>query len=237
MPEVTRFRSIRAPQRRIPSDTSLMHLTLSATPSAAPLAPAPLVPAPVPPMSVAPMKVPALTRSELRTLAAQPHPLRTLKLTIAQPTLADALLDLDRWLVRHDNSPEPSALRTQVEALRLDPSTQGWSELRCQATALLLQMMTSPYQNALPTPKVAAFYATMTRYLLVMGLVELLASAPDALRSSEEIHDALRWRTLVLPPAGQLTAAGMKALPSPMDMLVRRPGLADLFVVEQEWNR
>lgn len=221
MQELTRFRNARAPQRRTPHPASLLRLWL---------APANVG---LPDFNHRLESGAELAR-KIPELARQPRMGRTGAPPVSAQALAGLLFELDAWLVAQGNAPAPTALAQWLAHAAVDPTTAIWAELRLAVTRHLLTLLVSAAKAQEPVA-----YALYTRFLLVMGLVELQAGAGSeaALHSPQDVHDALRWRKVVLPSAEEARAAGAPAVSGMPLLLMRRPGFADLFVVEQEWNR
>jgi hypothetical protein len=98
---------------------------------------------------------------------------------------------------------------------------EGWVALRRLLSTALVAILLAP--------GVAALGADVMRLLLVMELVEGVAAGGQPDRA--EVLAALRWRTVVLPRE-------IMRLPFiRRSVLARRPGVADLYVVREEWAR
>ncbi|EHR69853.1 hypothetical protein BurJ1DRAFT_0980 [Burkholderiales bacterium JOSHI_001] len=219
MQELTRFRNARAPQRRVPSEDMLMRLSFAPIHSGLPDFSHQTSSG----LEVA-RRIPELARRRRQAVTGAPPQ--------TAEALAGLLFELDTWLVSHNNAPEPQALSDWLGRAALNPMAPVWSELRLAVTRRLLEVLMADAKAL-----AAGTYALFTRFLLVMGLVELQAGSPTSLRRPQDVQDALQWRTVVLPSADEAHAAGLPTLGSPAGLLMRRPGFADLFVVEQEWHR
>ena len=137
------------------------------------------------------------------------------------------LREFDEWLVEHDNLAPPDEVTKALEQLavkRLAILVRSVAWLQVKRN-LFDSLIASLLSNASP-----AVRCELARLLLVAGLVEELAVVPSALKTASDVENALRYRTVVLPPE-LLQLIPRKA------RLARRYGFADLYVVRDEWNR
>jgi hypothetical protein len=213
MSELVRFRVARAPQRRVPRPADLVELE-----------PSELVDA-----WLAAENLSGQVAGFLADLGitAQTNRLALPEGDDSGPALGQ-LRRLDRELTRRDNRPTVPEL---VEVLRriYDREAAGviadpaWPALRTRLGEILVAAVVGAVSPALR--------ADVNRLLLVLALVELLAEKPVPLRTAEDVHHALRWRTILLP------VALLRRLHAARPVLARRPGFTDLYVVRDEWNR
>jgi hypothetical protein len=150
------------------------------------------------------------------------------RFTSSDAEVSDQLLrvrTIDEFLAAHGNS-IPAAELGQALQERIDGSpaevTVQWRGVRESLSAALVAAIAADAEPALR--------ADITRLLLVIGLVELLASEPDRLADPDGVFWALRWRDIVLPPF-LLEYPGR-----PHSILARPPGVSDLYVVREEWK-
>lgn len=151
------------------------------------------------------------------------------------------LLQLDRWLAA--TGPQPPAvppftvpavtdLGQEIAGLGLDPASVTWRNLR--------QVLADWYYLALVLGAFGAGFALidvlglLTRWLLVIGLVDDLSQAPSPVNTPDDVYAALHWRTPVLPDV--VTAALVLIRDSRRAAVVRKPGFADLYVTREEWD-
>jgi hypothetical protein len=135
--------------------------------------------------------------------------------------------ELDAWLVEHDNHATPKDVVTEFERLlggRLSTAVASakWRSERQRVFDSLLACIIARTEPAVGTE--------LTRLLLIFGLVESLALTPSPIMSADEVENALRYRTVLLPKEI------LKLIPR-RARLARRYGVADLYVVRDEWNR
>ena len=142
--------------------------------------------------------------------------------------LSIPIRELDRWLVEHQNRSEPADVAAELNRLAAVPdlatlvSSAAWSTDRNRTFDSLIASMIVKFASDRLTD--------LTRLLTIFGLVEELARRPSKLLAANDIEDALQRRNIVLPP--QL----IELIQRPT-RLARRYGIADLFVVRDEWNR
>jgi len=74
----------------------------------------------------------------------------------------------------------------------------------------------------------------LTRWLLVVGLVNDLQSNASPIQSPDNVYSALRWRTIVLPDSITSTLLSIRA--GKRAVLARKPGFADLYITREEWD-
>jgi hypothetical protein len=134
---------------------------------------------------------------------------------------------LDAWLVEHDNRARPARVMAAFQALggtTVDAAvgSPAWRPERERVYDSLIAAIVAPLEPSIGSD--------LTRLLLVFGLVESLAISPSPLKTADDVEDALRNRT-VLIPKGILTLVPRRA------RLARRYGFADLYVVRDEWSK
>jgi hypothetical protein len=203
-----RFRIARAPQRAVIEDDRLLRLSEGETMGA----------------WAASGDLAAVGAAWLAALSLAP-PAR--RFTHPNPDVAAALLQvrwLDALLAANDNHVAWPKIADEVEQ-RLDGKPEAvakrWAGLREQLSLTLVAAVASPADPALGQDVV--------RLLLVIGLLELVAErgALDA----DAVGEALRGRIVTLPAwlVGPARAGRSR--------LARRPSVADLFLVREEWSR
>jgi len=145
----------------------------------------------------------------------------------AEAAILARLRSFDRELLRNGNAADWDDLAENFEELfDGDPENvverDSWGALFERLSDTLVAILLARGDPALG--------ADVVRLLLVMGLVRAEVEAAAAL-DADAVFSALRWRTIALPP-------GVLLLPSVMrSILARRPGVSDLYVVREEWNR
>lgn len=137
------------------------------------------------------------------------------------------LREFDTWLVLHDNSASPGEATKAIEGLS---NTSIASLVRLPAWQRAKQDLLDSLIATLLTSTEPAVRGGLTRLLLVAGLVDDLAIVPATLTTPDDVENALRYRTLVLPQ-------DLLQLIPRKSRLARRYGFADLYVVRDEWNR
>jgi len=157
-----------------------------------------------------------------------------------QEVLLEQLRNLDRYLADRDNRPKGEDLQTLLkERLDGDPGqiVKRWGPLWDDLDAVLVAVVISDAHVDLR--------ADVMRLVLVLGLLKLMAgiNATDnilePLQKSGDCADdvgelaalALRLRDVALPDRLVLAMSG------PRSLIVRPPGVADLWVVRDEWAR
>ena len=207
MEEVIRFRVARAPQRVVPAPDTKLTVTEGA-------------------------RLQEWLGSEILAVFADEYineigvasPAR--KFSHPDPNIAanlDGVRWLDELLMLRDNRVAWKDIADLVRGrLDGDPAAivERWAPLR---DALSLTLVAATVTNVTPSLR-----SDVIRLLLVIGLLELVAERQDL--DADEVFNALRWRAVVLPPRL------LSAVPS-RSLLARQPGVADLYVVREEWAR
>jgi hypothetical protein len=145
---------------------------------------------------------------------------------------ADRLSALDVWLTCQGNCPTPDDLSRAIVRIvdrevvtgsttgRFEDADPLYEDARRLAELLVLASIV----GAAPMTQ-----RVLHRAVLVLGLVERILLAFDAVESADRVLQLLRDRLILLP---------QQVFPLPYRAAVaRRPGFADLHVVRQEWNR
>jgi hypothetical protein len=152
-----------------------------------------------------------------------------------------ALLQLDRWLAA--TGPQPPAvppftvpcvadLEQEIADLGLDSASVAWRNFR--------QILADWYYLALVLGALGAGFALievlglLTRWLLVIGLVDEVQQAPSPIKTPDDVYAALHWRTPVLPDVVAAVLVLIRNLRRAA--VVRKPGFADLYVTREEWD-
>jgi hypothetical protein len=119
--------------------------------------------------------------------------------------------------------------------MQLQAAAAGWTQLRTDLHSLLLflysQIRTVQGAFGLPIVPVAtaAEIEETSRILLIYDLIATLVANPNALQSAQDVQTALTFRNVILPTR----VFGNPAPP----VLARQPGVTDLSIVNDEWNR
>jgi hypothetical protein len=145
----------------------------------------------------------------------------------AEAAILARLRSFDRELLRNGNAADWDDLAENFEELfDGDPENvverDSWGALFERLSDTLVAILLARGDPALG--------ADVVRLLLVMGLVRAEVEAAAAL-DADAVFSALRWRTIALPPGVLLLTSVMRSI------LARRPGVSDLYVVREEWNR
>jgi hypothetical protein len=135
--------------------------------------------------------------------------------------------ELDRWLIEHDNRPLPKALVIAVQRLAANPldalvASGAWQAERQRVFDSLLAVIVARLEPGVGSE--------LTRLLLIFALVEDLARSPSPIKDADDVEQALRYRTVLIPKE-------IERLVPNHARLARRYGFADLYVVRDEWNR
>ncbi len=141
--------------------------------------------------------------------------------------LAVPVRELDWWLVEHENRAMPKTV--VAECLRLF-GTPLTTTVASAAWRNERQRVYDSFVASLIAHTEPALGAELTRLLLIFALVEDLARTPSPINTADEVENALRYRTVLIPKEI------LKLVPR-RARLARRYGFADLFVVRDEWNR
>lgn len=223
MGEIMRWRVTRAPQRRIPSTESVVQLAtveLSADQQAAINAGS----------AGSPQAI-----SELQTLVA-PYAMGQYLGGVGTPILRGLWL-FDDWLASKGNAPGIAELGTNVTALLgpfLPITSPAWRSLSGQLANALYQILLANASGNYSGHFSTETSALITRWLLVVQLVDTLESAAATIQTPNDVYAALRWRTLVLPDL--VEQALLKIRASHSAIVVRKPGFADLYITREEWD-
>lgn len=249
MPEVTRFRIARLPDRRLlgtPSQvpahgarddpTELVAAIIAALPDQGTLEP---------PDSETQQAADANALDAIATLV---------RAYLDDDTFLDPDLDpvsdadrevrrLDQWLVAGPLDPDPDDVRAQLfqAAVRIgiDPVTpetaageiaasEQWAGYRAQIGDSLVAALLAPADRVMQAAKAER----LTRLILVAGLVEAFADPASGQLEGPDVTRPLLERVPVLPsPPFPL----VKYLPT-RSVLVRPPCFSDLYVVRDEWS-
>jgi hypothetical protein len=129
---------------------------------------------------------------------------------------------------------------TQVAATAWNTLRQKIHQEVCSLAAQCnaIQPAQAAYGLAIVPPTLAAEVEEVCRMLLVFDLVNTLATdqnvapAQRELQTAQDVQTALTFRNVVLNPP---TIFANPAVPLPV--LARQPGVTDLSVVNDEWNR
>jgi len=203
-----RFRIVRAPQRAVVEDDRLLRLSDSDTMEA----------------WAASDDVPATAAAWLAALSLSPPARRFTHTDANVAATLEQVRWLDALLAAHGNAVAWKDVTDEVQE-RLDGTasaiTGRWDELREQLSLTLVASVAAPSDPSLGQD--------IVRLLLVIGLVEVIAARGDLDRDA--VADALRTRIVTLPP-WLVEAFGLGR-----SRLARRPSVADLFLVREEWTR
>ena len=157
-----------------------------------------------------------------------------------QESALDQLRALDQYLATRENHPEPKEFQKYLkETLDGEPKqmVERWGALWDDLETVLVAVVINDAHVDLR--------ADVMRLVLVLGLMRLLAGIDtdegdsNALRetgagpndAADLIAVALRSRDVALPERLVVATAG------PRSLMVRPPGVADLWVVRDEWAR
>jgi hypothetical protein len=180
----------------------------------------------------------ALRRIVAPILAAPagPQAPSTVSAAVAQAFIA--LLALDRWLASQGDAPTVADLTTEVDALLSAVlGTATWTTVHTLLdeifyAALIISAYSRTTGNPVPLTEPLGW---LGRLILVVGLVDLLQEPGSPLQIPQDIYEALRWRTPVLPEVITLILAALRRRNGAI--LVRKPGFADLYITREEWDR
>jgi hypothetical protein len=151
------------------------------------------------------------------------------------------LLHLDQWLAATApvppalppfTTPNIAALNQQIVNLIGEPLPAAWQTLS--------QLLSDLYYLALILSALEVNFSltevlgVLTRWLLVIGLVNDLQQNPSPIQTPDDVYAALRWRTLVLPDVISLILLLIRSQRAAV--LVRNPGFADLYITREEWD-
>lgn len=208
MSELMNFRSIRSPQRRIPDPDDFVIVTSDGISR-----------------RKADFSNNYLENFKKLRNVSDSQKLAESKEFIADPinSVAIEVTNLDQWLTACENKPNLTDFQEYIKNMNVCIDGENWRSLRQRVSTKIIDILLSQGDPELCN--------LMARTLLVMGLVELYVEKPNKIQTSNDIYNALRWRTIVLPSLDQFGVS------VPGSILVRRPGFADLFVVHEEWNR
>jgi hypothetical protein len=160
------------------------------------------------------------------------HPTPSTEETIDPRTWSHWLAGFSNALSRRGDFLSP----TEAEALlpsEWQKQTQAseWGAIRASLVSNLIAAMGTAAQG--PDVKSAAIVEGLQRLLRVQDLLSTLAQqakakAEQSIVTSQDVESAVAYRPVVLP--AELFA-------QPAIQLVRQPGVTDLYVVKDEWNR
>ena len=148
------------------------------------------------------------------------------------------LVQLDRWLVQHDNRPSPAAFDMMLDQLtrefnKTKKAPKREEQIQVLETLRMLAelMFADELLAALLQPSKGEMVQRLTRLLLVIGLVEIRITIDEPFENRDAIGRLLRNRSIALP--SNLFPA---VLPPRRAQLVRQTTVADLWVVRHEWR-
>ncbi len=152
-----------------------------------------------------------------------------------------ALLKLDQWLAANApvspaipsyTTPTVAALNQQIKNLLELPLSDSWQTLGHLLSDLYyLCLIFSAWGVDFSLTEILGL---LTRWLLVMALVDDLQQNPGLVQTPDDIYNALRWRTLILPDVVSLVLLFIRS--QKKAVLVRKPGFADLYITREEWD-
>jgi hypothetical protein len=150
--------------------------------------------------------------------------------------LVKALMALDEWLASFENRPAVSELNAEITTLLGPylPPSPAWQSLYSDLTGALYMMLLGNAFGLTGATYSSSYLSLATRWLLVIALVDTLQQTPTSIQTPDQVYDALRWRTLVLPQAVVKKLSEIQALRRAV--LVRKPGFADLYITREEWD-
>jgi len=154
-------------------------------------------------------------------------------LATASPVVS-ALFSLDEWLASQNNLPSAKAFMEEVAATVGPYLTKPeWQQLRKVLAEIFYAALVI---SALNVPGVPAIILVdvlglLARLLLVVALVD---SSVGNTPTQDDIYNALRWRTVVLPDWLTLLLLAIRI--AKKAVIVRKPGFADLYVTREEWD-
>lgn len=142
------------------------------------------------------------------------------------------LSDIDVFLNTHDNAPKLEELYAFFkidEGMQPMAQIEAWLKERNGLRLIIADaLVASLFVEVMPTLR-----AELVRLLTIFGFLEKLADNPSRFTQTQHIENALRWRQVVLPDKVLQVARRL----SPPGRAVTRQGVADLFVVRNEWIR
>ncbi len=142
------------------------------------------------------------------------------------------LSDIDVFLNTHDNAPRLDDLYAFFkidEGMQPMAQIQAWLKERNGLRLIIADaLVASLFVEVTP-----ALRGELVRLLTIFGVLERLAENPARFTQPQRIENALRWRQVVLPDKVLQVARRL----SPPGRAVTRQGVADLFVVRNEWIR
>lgn len=256
MADVTSFRVVRSPRRQVEDERSFMRVIKAGAANTALIAQLIEAAQPEPPPTAAPVIVRGARRGGATIVQKElPVELKLAAVVIAydagmQPRSAAAqrietLVALfDDKLVGHGSSPTAAWCNATLARLaeRLDLQDEGggpvtdatmlialgaWGEVSAGAGDALVSAMVLSIAEKLELDAVQP--ETLTRRLLVFGLIEALANAELKIESSNDVRDLLFLRTVLLPvPPFPISKRRAR--------FARKPGIMDLEVIRDEWS-
>ena len=142
------------------------------------------------------------------------------------------LSDIDVFLNTHDNAPKLEELYAFFkidEGMQPMAQIEAWLKERNGLRLIIADaLVASLFVDVMPMLR-----AELVRLLTIFGFLEKLADNPSRFTQPQRIENALRWRQVVLPDKVLQVARRL----SPPGRAVTRQGVADLFVVRNEWIR
>jgi hypothetical protein len=154
-----------------------------------------------------------------------------------------ALLELDQWLASTSpvppaappySTPSIAALNQKVNALlgQYLPNTNTWQTLRKLITELLYAALVFSVIGV--GFSLTEVLGLLTRLILVVALVDDLQPNPSPIQTPDDVYAALRWRTPVLPDWLVLFLLAIRL--ARRAVIVRKPSFADLYITREEWD-
>jgi hypothetical protein len=243
MGEIMRFRAARPAQRRVPDPATTLNL-----PNPSQIQPiiqgAQALDQPTIQQAIATyqkmLSDPTTLRQYLSTANVAQTPANA-SLTANVFNLFVGLWKLDQWLAANNpvppayppySQPTVAALTAQVTALLGQPLPAEWATLG-QIISDIFYVALILAAWGVPFPLTEAL-GVLTRWLLVIGLVNDLQANPTPIQTPDDIYSDLRWRTPVLPDIVSLVLLIIRT--RNQAVLVRSPAFADLYVTREEWD-
>jgi hypothetical protein len=183
---------------------------------------------------------PTTLRQYLNTANVAGTPVNA-RLTANVFNLFVGLWKLDQWLAANNpvppayppySEPTVAALTQQVNVLLGQPLPAEWATLgQIISDIYYVALILSAWGVSFSLTEVLG---VLTRWLLVIGLVNDLQVNPSPIQTPDDIYNDLRWRTPVLPDIVSLVLLIIRT--RNQAVLVRRPAFADLYVTREEWD-
>jgi hypothetical protein len=163
------------------------------------------------------------------------------RLTANMFNLFVGLWKLDQWLAANNpvppayppySRPTVAALTQQANALLGQPLPAEWATLgQIISDIYYVALILSAWGVSFSLTEVLG---VLTRWLLVIGLVNDLQANPSPIQTPDDIYNDLRWRTPVLPDIVGLVLSYIRS--HKKAVLVRKPGFANLYITREEWD-